>query len=262
MANRVDKTPALHAKLRFFLLLPLFDGMKMAQAPLLVALDDKLARVARHWAVVNEALPLEFPLVLQHGVVEAGFVGLSGRLPGFRDGVDAAELNVKLARAAYERRKGDVHEWVRAIHVWMRANYRGTDCFALMRRMPGRGRCCQYWREAARGALGMWVLVVTNPPPGPGGWPKTLWDGRTMEEFAVVVKSFEEAHVAIIAAEVDLKIARGILQRAQAEATALLMAYGHGVRARLRDHGALVDSIPQLWPGHSSRPKVERAVAA
>ena len=255
MANRVDKIPALRAKLTFFRQLPLFDGMKMAQAPLLVALDDKLARVARHWAVVDEALPSAYPLVLLHGVEQAGFVGLSRRLPGLRDGVDAAELNVKLARTAYERRKRVVHEWVRA-------NYRGTDCFTLVGRMPGRGRSCQYWREAARGALEMWELVVTNSPPGPGVWPQTLWDGRTVKEFAVVVKSFEEAHVAIIAAEVDLKIARGNLQRAQTEATALLMAYGHGVRARLGDHGALVDSIPQLWPSHSSRPKGERAVAA
>ena len=262
MANRVDKIPALRAKLTFFRQLPLFDGMKMAQAPLLVALDEKLARVARHWAVVDGALPPAYPLVLLHGVDQAGFVGLSRRVPGLRNRVDAAELNVKLARTAYERRKRVVHEWVRAIHVWMRANYRGTDCFTLVGRMPGRGRSCQYWREVARGALGMWVLVVTNPPPGPGVWPQKLWDGRTVEEFTVVVKSFEEANEAIIEAEVDLKIARDNLRRAQTEATALLMAYGHGVRARLGDHAALVESIPQLWPRHSSRPKGERAVAA
>jgi hypothetical protein len=131
-----------------------------------------------------------------------------------------------------------------------------------MRRMPGRGQSCQFWRESARGALGMWERVVTNPQPGPGIWPTTLWDGRTVEEFAVVVKLFKEANGSIITAEVDLKIARGILQRAQTEATALLMAYGHGVRARLGDKAALVESIPHLWPRYSSRPKGESAVSA
>ena len=51
------------------------------------------------------------------------------------------------------------------------------------------------------------------------------------------------------------------LSRAQEEATALLMAYGHGVRARLGDKAALVDSIPQLWPKHSSRPKADLGIA-
>lgn len=48
-------------------------------------------------------------------------------------------------------------------------------------------------------------------------------------------RTFDAAYEAIGEVEVDLKIARGNLRLAQAEATALLMAYGHGVRARFGD---------------------------
>lgn len=91
------------------------------------------------------------------------------------------------------------------------------------------------------------------PLPGPWEYPLTLTDGRTVQEFAAVVRVFEAADRAIIAAEVDLEIARGALQRAQAEATGLLMAYGHGVRARLGQKGFLVRTIPQVWPKHRAR---------
>ncbi len=168
----------------------------------------------------------------------------------------AAELNLKLARAAYERHKRQVHRWVRDFNVWMRGNYRGTQWFAAVRRVPGRGQSYQHWWDAAMNALQLWQKVVREPLPplpGPWRWPVKLGDGRTVEQFEELVKAFEASWWAMISAEVELKVARGALALAQAEATGLLMAYGHGVRARLGQKGALVRAIPQLWPKHRAK---------
>ena len=228
----------------------------MSQPQLLVGLEAKMARVGKHWVAVDQELPPDYPLVLLSGVAGGGFDELAGRLPELGEAVRAAELDLKLARAGYERRKRAVHQWVRDINGWMRAYYRGTPWFALVRRVPGLGQSYQHWWEAAQEALGMWRRIVADPPaplPGPWVWPLTCGDGRTVEQFEEVVKAFAAAWWALSAPAVELKLARGGLWRAQGEAAALLMAYGHGVRARLGQRGALVRSIPRLWPKHRSK---------
>ncbi len=230
--------------------------MKLSPSGLLVGLHDKLKRTERHWVAVDRALPPAHPLVLLSDVGRGGFQELSERLPGLRAGVDAAELDVKLARADYEERKGELHRWLRDINVWMRASYRWTTWFALVRRVPGRGQSYRHWRRAAILALGMWRKIVANAPELlADGTPRPVKfsDGRTVEQFEAVVQAFEAAWWAINPTEVELKLARGALEQAQAGATALLMAYGHGVRARLGQKGALVRRIPQLWPRRKAK---------
>ena len=142
--------------------------------------------------------------------------------------------------------------------MWMRGKYRSTPFFALVRRVPGRGESFGIWRRAANDALGMWKHIVANPPPPfPDGtqWRVTLADGRTVEEFERVVRAFEAAWWALCEPKMDLKLARGALELAQREGAALLMAYGHGVRARLGNRGRLVRAIPQLWPKHRAKRK-------
>ena len=140
-----------------------------------------MARVGKHWVAVDQELPPDYPLVLLSGVAGGGFDELAGRLPGLGEAVRAAELDLKLARAGYERRKRAVHQWVRDINGWMRAYYRGTPWFALVRRVPGLGQSYQHWWEAAQEALGMWRRIVADPPaplPGPWVWPLTCGDGK------------------------------------------------------------------------------------
>jgi len=245
--------------------MPISQGMKMSQPQLLVGLDSKMARVGKHWAAVNQELPPNYPLVLLSGFERGGFDELAGRLPGLRDAVRVAELDLKLARAEYERCKREVHQWVRDINMWMRAYYRGTPWFVLVRRVPGLGQSYQHWWDAAHDALGMWRMIVKDPPaplPGPWEWPLTLGKGKTVEKFEEAVKAFESAWWALLDPEGELKLARGALWQAQGEAAALLMAYGHGVRARLGQKGALVRAIPRLWPKRGSKAGADRALAS
>ena len=227
--------------------------MKMEQVALVVGLGGKMRRVATHWAAVDDALPPEHPLVLLSDMNSDDFDRLAQRLAGLEAAVTAAEVKLRVTRGAYEQRKREVHRWLRQINSWMRGNYRGTDCFALVRRVPGLGQSYQHWWDATLGALVMWKLVIEEPP-GPPEAPLTLAGGRTVGQFENLVKAFKAAEWAISPAEVKLQIARSRLRRAQAEATALLMAYGHGVRARLGQEGELVRSIPQLWPKHGPKP--------
>lgn len=252
--------------------------MSTKHAPLLDGLQEKLSRVRRHWALVDDELLPASPLVLLGDVGLEGFAELCGRLPELRLAVDSVELEMRLARAAYERRKEALHEWLRAIRMWMRVNYQETDYYPLVRRPPVRGASFKRWHQAALKTLAMWQAMVANPPePLPleseddvesgemWEYPVTLSEGAvkqfdevvkpTVQHFAEVVRAFEVSDVALIEVETDLEITRSALTKAQAEATALLIAYGHGVRARLGQKGALVRSIPQVWPRHKPKRK-------
>ena len=246
-----------------FRLVPTSYGMKMSQSGLVSGLYGKLERVNQHWALVDAELPASYPLVLLSGVDRAGFYGLVERLPNLREAVRTAKFNAKLACAVYVRRRAEVHRWMRRINQWMRANYRGTDFFTLVRRVPGWKRGYGIWCKAAHHSLELWKAVVKNPlEPTPGWeWPLALGNGGTVEQFAEVVRAFEEAREPLLPTKMDLKLARGNLRRVQGEGAALLMAYGHGVRARLGPRGALVRSIPQLWPKHKAKKRSIRAAA-
>ena len=228
----------------------------MMQVALVVGLAEKMRRVAAHWAAVDDALPPNHPLVLLSDVNRDDFGRLAQRLWDLRAEVQTVEVRAKVTWGAYKQRKREVHRWLRQINSWMRGNYRGTDCFALVRRVPGLGQSYQHWWGATLRALVMWKLVIAEPPDPPGA-PLTLGGGRTVEQFEQLFEAFKAAEWAIIPAEVKLQIARSRLRRAQAEATALLMAYGHGVQARLGQEGELVRTIPQLWPRHRPRAQNE-----
>lgn len=229
--------------------------MKSPPSGLLVGLHDKLKRAQRHWVVVDQALPPAHPLLLLSCVGCGGLHELMDRLRERGQEVQAAEQKLKLARAWYEERKWALHPWLRDINILMRGKHRWTPWFALVRRVPGRGQSYQHWWDAATRALNLWKDLAAATPetePGPNPWPRQMSGGRTVEQFEAAVKAFEAARWAINPLEVDLKMARGALEAAQAEATDLLMAYGHGVRARLGQAGELVKKIPQFWPRSSA----------
>ena len=248
MVMEGNNLPAWRSKLRFFRPWPLSDEMKMTQAPLLVGLDGKMARVSAHWAVVDDALPPECPLLLLSGVDGEGFEKLRMEFAALRERVAAQEQAVTLARAGYEKRKGEVHGWVSDINRWVRVMLRGTEWASLARRVPGRGRSYGKWHRSASDALGSWRMMEEDPPDVVVNWPMAFWPDCTVEKFAEAVRAFEVSQRKLLKAELHLKMARGALRRAQEQAAALLMAYGHGVRARLGQKGTLVRSIPKLWP--------------
>ena len=236
--------------------------MKLSHCGLLSGLYGKMKRVNLHWALVDEELPASYPLVLLAGVDRAGFDGLVERMSGLREGVGPAKFNAKLARARYVRCRAELHRWVRDINVLMRGYYGGTDWFTLVRRVPGLRRGYGVWWKAAHHALELWKSIVKDSEPGPWQWPVTLGNDGTVEQFAEVIRAFEAAHDGLQPVKTSLKLAQSALRRARAEGAALLMAYGHGVRARLGEDGALVRSIPRLWPRHSKEPRGGRRAVA
>jgi len=255
--NLGQKMPAPQAQLRFFRLCPLSHQMKMEQPQLLVRLEDKMRRVARHWAVVDDKLPPEYPLLLLSGVVREGFDELLASLPGLRDRVGATEVNLKIVRGNYERLKRELHGWVGWFNGCLR-QWHGSGLACMVRRLPGLGRSFRHWWKAALHVSTVWELAEKNPPDASWCWPIEYPRGGTLPDFAKLGRAFDTAYRSINKAEVDLKVARGNLQVAQQQATALLMAYGHGVRARLGQSGELVRSIPKLWPKHGSKVKPGR----
>jgi len=248
----VDKMQCLQSDLRFYRLDPIPHGMKKTSQQLLVGTQEKLARVARHWVAVNSVLPAECPLLLLRGVTLEEVNGLVNGFPALRQQVAAAEAGLKLGRGHYEQRKAVLHRWLRDINIWMRGTYHYTPFFAMVHRVPGRGQGYQHWWNAAIDARAMWRLIVAGAPVLlADGTPRRVQfsDGRTLEQFEEVVEEFEAAWRALYGPKIDLKLARGAVALAHEKGAALLMAYGHGVRARLGNKGRLVRTIPKVWPG-------------
>ena len=229
--------------------------MKTSQPELVVGLNEKLTRVRAHWKTVDRKLPAAHPLVLLESMTREASQKLAAGLPALREVVEEREMDLAVARGNYEVLKADVHRVLRLFNSWMRGCFQGTSWFPLVRRVPGRGQSYEHWSGAATNALNLWQRIVKAPPDAevdPRTRPLTLGDGTTVKQFAALVRAFDAAYGAIGDAEVDLKIARGNLRLAQAEATALLMAYGHGLRARFGDKGELIRSMPELWPRDSA----------
>ena len=100
----------------------------MTQAPLLVGLDGKMARVSAHWAAVDEALPPKCPLLLLSGVDEEAFDGLRERLPELRGRVaarDARKMNAQDQLVALHETHGLSGE---SLQAWCRARGRKCSC--------------------------------------------------------------------------------------------------------------------------------------
>ena len=235
----------------------------MSQAELVVGLYRKLERVSDHWGLVNVELPAAYPLVLLQGVGRTEFDQLTERLPELRTAMRQQKFEMKLAWEAYRGQKGIIHDFLRVMNVWMRAYFKETPWIELMPRVPGRLESYGRWWNAAMDMLCLWKRMVEEQPENPG-WPMDLGAGRTLEQFEAAIAAFESARGAILPAEMDWKLAREVLRGAQRETTALLMAYGHGVRARLGHEGRLVRTIPKVWPGtktasvRSRRPPARR----
>ena len=255
MVNRVDVVITRLGDLAFYPLMPLSHGMKTAQPELVVGLNEKLTRVLAHWKTVDRKLPVAHPLVLLESMTREASQKLAAGLSALREVVEEGEMDLAVARGNYEVLKADMHRVLRLFNSWMRGCFQGTSWFPLLRRVPGRGQSYEHWSGAATNALNLWQRIVKAPPDpevDPLARPLMLGDGTTVTQFAKLVRAFDAAYEAIGDAEVDLKIGRGDLRLAQAEATALLMAYGHGLRARFGDKGELIRSLPELWPKNAA----------
>ena len=234
---------------RFQALLPLFWVMKPSQPELLVDLQGKLRRVVMHWALVDEALPPAFPLLLLEDVNRAAAEQLAKDLPVQEEKVQAAECPVTLAWTRYHRSKSVVHQWVLSINRWLRAEYRGTAWIESLQPVPTSAQAFEHWQTAARNTLVLWQDIVETPPAERGDRPTTLDDGRTVEDFSKVLDDFIAANENIINAEFHLRRAQTVMRLKQDKVAAVLMAYGHGVRARLKRGDELLSSIPGVWRG-------------
>ena len=235
-------------ELMLFRLMPFSHHMKKAQAELVVGLDWKLTRVFTHWEAVDRQLPVAHPLVLLEDLTREIAQSMMADLPGLRAVVQEQETVFALARGNYKVLKKQVHEALRLFNCFMRG-YRWTVWFGMAQRVPGRGQSYGRWSRAASRSQTLWEeMVKAGVQADAQAPPLTLGDDTTVEQFAELVRRFDAAYWAIVAAEVGLKLARGNLRLAQIKATTMLMAYGHGLRARFGDKGELIKSMPELWP--------------
>ncbi len=163
MPPTVQKIATRTTGFRYFALLPTFYDVRKAHSELLVGLYDKVRATLQHWALVDHVLPPSYPLILLENVAREDLEEQLKSLHKLGEDVRGCEMDVKLARAAYERHKRAVHKWMLGLYQWVWAWMQGTAWTALIGLVPGLGRRYQYWVTSAHDARAMWELMEKNP---------------------------------------------------------------------------------------------------
>lgn len=207
----------------------------------------KLVVTLRHWTLVDEYLPPDQPLVVLERTPLEAARQLVPELPRLHAEVRKRRQEVALAQAEARIRKRVLHDDVRWFNQWVRGYFPHTILPRVLVLLPGIGEGFDSWFDAAVRTLRNWQWLAAAPPPGPG-WPMDRGDGFSQAQFEQEIKDWFAAHDAIREARLEVRLADGALAVAMAEAEAILKAYGHAARSRLRENSALRALIPRLWP--------------
>lgn len=212
-------------------------------------------RVKQHWAEVDAQLAADRPLVLLAGTERERFSELEGELSAAEDALRAAILDRGLAEAALREQKEALHPrllwWRQELHAFAP----GTKWVAALPKLPGRAAAVARYREPLLTMRWLWTQLAALEPPLPL-LALTAPDGFTLGDFTVAWTELWVADDAAGEAALEVKLARAELRLLEAEAAALLKAYGHAVRSRLREDDPLRRSLPPLWPSRA-QPKAQ-----
>lgn len=207
-----------------------------------------------HWGLVNTALGVGHPMVLQGGATVDTLEEYRDDLDGLRDAVTDAGVDRTLAREELNGMIATLQVRLVAFNAWVRANLAGmayarslNDAFAV-----GEGEAAVH--QGVRALTRLWTKVnaIATPPEGVT-LPLLLAGGYTVAMLETDRLALVALYQALSDAEVDLRLAREMRNDHQDLIYPVLKAYRAKLPTLLPEGHALVASMPVLTPpdGHT-----------
>ena len=208
-------------------------------------LDAIIARLAKHWVLVDLMLPPLVPLVVLSEIDFAAFVELPESMATLRKELRRELTSLRLAVAELRLAKLALKKRLWWFRRMVRGSWPGSVWLYGLPLLPNVSDGEDVFLDPMVAASFLWVAMGDDGP--------MTRDGVGAAEFAA-----EVAHVAGLwrefhRVELRVRLARGELAIVETIAAAAVTAYGHAVRGRLHPGDPLMGTIPRLWPRRSER---------
>ena len=214
---------------------------------LIALLSDRVRKISKHWAVVDEVLPAQFPLVVLSVYERAGFLAKWASRSEVDAGLAAEVQGVKLAVGRFKLAKRKLFGRMRVFRGLMRAFWASSEFYPATPLLPGAGAGDDVFFDAAERMAIVWRWLGEVSPLPPGRMV-ALHDGYSGADFAVDLAALRGLADEVREARLEMRIARGRVEVFHAEMVKLVMAYGHSVRGRVGTGSPLLDWLPRTWP--------------
>lgn len=212
-----------------------------------------------HWEDVNDALGVGHELVLPEGINRDGLDILQQTLEGQRDAVTDAAVDRSLARAELTGLITALQGRMVEFNARIRGDLPGKAIALSLPAAFALGDAENLVRDGLRKIARLWGKVnALSPAPAGVTLPLTLGGGYTLMQLSVAREALRVAYRALSDAEVDLDVARGERNETQVAIYPILKGYRLKVTGFLKDHPALIATLPILTPpeGHTPDPVV------
>lgn len=203
-------------------------------------LDATIARLAKHWAVVDAALPASTPLVVLSDTDFAAFVALPEALAELRNGVRREVMSLRLVVAELRLAKAALKKRLWWFRLVVRGMWPGSVWLYGLPTVPNVSDGEDVFLEPMLAASFLWLAMGDDAP--------VTRDGYGAAEFAAEVALVEALWRKVRRSELSVRLARAELAVVQSLAAAAVQAYGHAARGRLHPGDPLMGTIPALWP--------------
>jgi hypothetical protein len=211
------------------------------------------AEFVAHWTDANAELPALQPLLLSDGTDLASFSTARTVLLSMRDELEAADLDVQLARGAMNLAKGPLLAKLNLFNTLVRGAM-GTSVYArALPLVPGIGDGQQGFSQPMVQAMKLWAKINAAPPAGVTA-PVVLVDGTTQAVFAAAVEALAELYGDVVGAEQEFALALARRNDVQDEIYRSMKLYRETVPTRFMPDSPLLASLPALSPDSGRTP--------
>ena len=214
--------------------------MRTLNRLLVKCLDATIARLSKHWVLVDAVLPPLHPMVVLSDTNFAKFDALLEALAELRKRLRRELVSRRLVVAELRLAKVALKKRLWWFRQMVRGMWSGSVWLYGLPTVPNVSDGENVFLDPMLAASFLWLAMGDDAP--------VTRDGYGAPEFAAEVEHVAGLWRKVRRAELSVRLARSELAVVQSLAAAAAQAYGHAARSRLHPGDPLMETIPALWP--------------
>ena len=210
----------------------------------------------QHWLSANTVLgatPVVIGLPDKTSITQGQFALLRDKLQTQQNAVQAALVNLQLARGVVNVKKGELLAKFGPFAALLDGYYQGTEFVEARPYAPTFNDGKENFLRPLGAMMTVWAKINEGPAPAGVTLPLLLGDGTAQGAFATVLSALIFSYASMEAKEVLLQLARGARNLTQARAYATMRIYREVAPDKFMMHPDLLETLPRLTPlpGHT-----------